>query len=258
MKRKLRVLGICLIAGMMLQTPITAIAEARYDAVDEVVVKTENYTFEIKNGIYPLGVFVEDLPVDANWVVSMKAVLHPIEGDTGVIERKDSIVYILTPINQEFESTGYIVTNAENPMDLSIGDLLYVDKAMKIESVLPEITLMPPVEHRGSAFEVFGEDFSKVLQYTFMDLSPYFYKEIDYASYEDMDLLNPVYGDATMDDELNIIDVIKVNKSILGNSSLRAYSSYVSDVDKNGIVDTTDSLMILKEVVEVTKDFIEK
>jgi hypothetical protein len=59
------------------------------------------------------------------------------------------------------------------------------------------------------------------------------------------------YGDANCDGTVDIIDVIKVNKFLLGSDKLTAEGKANADVDANNVVDTTDSLNILKCVVEM-------
>ena len=64
-----------------------------------------------------------------------------------------------------------------------------------------------------------------------------------------------IKGDAN---EVDILDVIAVNKHIMVNEPLTDEQKEAADVNQNGEVDEIDSLMILKEVVEITKDFVEK
>ncbi len=70
---------------------------------------------------------------------------------------------------------------------------------------------------------------------------------------------NPVaagkYGDVTGDGAIDIMDVIALNKYILGSMKLDAQAKANADVDTNGTVDSTDSLNILKYVVELVTEF---
>ena len=59
------------------------------------------------------------------------------------------------------------------------------------------------------------------------------------------------YGDVVVDDVVDIIDVIALNKYLLGVNKLEAQSKANADVDNSGKLDSTDSLNILKNVVEL-------
>ncbi|MBQ4464945.1 MAG: dockerin type I repeat-containing protein, partial [Oscillospiraceae bacterium] len=59
------------------------------------------------------------------------------------------------------------------------------------------------------------------------------------------------YGDVNEDGKVDIIDVIKLNKYLLGADTLSDQGKYNADVDINGKTDSTDSLNILKFVVEI-------
>ncbi|MBQ4466176.1 MAG: carbohydrate-binding protein [Oscillospiraceae bacterium] len=60
-----------------------------------------------------------------------------------------------------------------------------------------------------------------------------------------------VYGDTNDDDAVDIMDVIALNKYLLGSASLTPELKAQADVDRNGTIDATDSLTILKFVVEL-------
>lgn len=59
------------------------------------------------------------------------------------------------------------------------------------------------------------------------------------------------YGDTNCDGEVDILDVIMLNKSLLGSATLSPNGAANADVDANGKVDSTDSLNILKCVVKI-------
>ena len=59
----------------------------------------------------------------------------------------------------------------------------------------------------------------------------------------------PTYGDVNKDGVLDIMDVIAVNKFILGTGTLDDSARRNADVDNSSIVDSADSLNILKAVV---------
>ena len=63
-----------------------------------------------------------------------------------------------------------------------------------------------------------------------------------------------LYGDVNDDGEVDIMDVIALNKFLLGSTTLEADAKKRADVDLNETLDSTDSLNILKYVVNlVTK-----
>ena len=62
-----------------------------------------------------------------------------------------------------------------------------------------------------------------------------------------------LYGDVNGDEEIDIMDVIALNKYLLGSSTLDADAKKRADVDLNSLLDATDSLNILKYVVALEK-----
>ena len=58
-----------------------------------------------------------------------------------------------------------------------------------------------------------------------------------------------LWGDVNRDDAVDIMDVIALNKYLLGSSDLAPEGRQAADVDQNRQLDTTDSLNILKFVV---------
>ena len=59
------------------------------------------------------------------------------------------------------------------------------------------------------------------------------------------------YGNVNLDSGVDIMDVILINRYLLGSLDLTATQKLNADVDRNGKLDTTDSLNILKFVVEL-------
>ncbi len=64
-------------------------------------------------------------------------------------------------------------------------------------------------------------------------------------------------GDVNGDLEIDIMDVIALNKYLLGSAELDDKQKEAADVDVNGKIDSTDSLNVLKYVVEIITDFSE-
>ena len=65
-------------------------------------------------------------------------------------------------------------------------------------------------------------------------------------------------GDVDGSGEVNILDVIAVNKYILGVKELTAEQLRTADVDGNGEVNSTDSLLILKYALDMISAFPKK
>ena len=61
-----------------------------------------------------------------------------------------------------------------------------------------------------------------------------------------------LYGDVDDSSVVDIMDVIAINKSLLGGLSLSDTGRKAADVDRNDAIDTTDALNILKAVVKLT------
>ncbi|MDE7094670.1 MAG: dockerin type I repeat-containing protein, partial [Oscillospiraceae bacterium] len=56
-------------------------------------------------------------------------------------------------------------------------------------------------------------------------------------------------GDVDENGSVDILDVIAMNKAILGQKALTSSQQQAADLDKNGMVDTTDSLTLMKMIV---------
>ena len=62
-------------------------------------------------------------------------------------------------------------------------------------------------------------------------------------------------GDINLDGSVDIIDVISINKAVLGKETLTEKQNLTADANQNGTVDASDSLMIMKEIVGITSNF---
>ena len=63
----------------------------------------------------------------------------------------------------------------------------------------------------------------------------------------------PVWGDADCSGEVDILDVIVLNKTILGKEKISAQGMVNADINQNSIPDSTDSLNIMKLIVGLLK-----
>ncbi len=64
-------------------------------------------------------------------------------------------------------------------------------------------------------------------------------------------LKNPKYGDVNCDNTIDIMDVIHINKYLLGNEKLTTSQLASADCNQDGIIDEVDSLDILKYIVGI-------
>ena len=60
-------------------------------------------------------------------------------------------------------------------------------------------------------------------------------------------------GDVTLDGNVDILDVITVNKAILGKETLTAMQNKAADINRDDKVDSTDALAILKQIVGIAE-----
>ena len=70
---------------------------------------------------------------------------------------------------------------------------------------------------------------------------------------EETPVSDTLWGDADCNGIVNILDVITLNKAILGKESLTAQGKINADVDQDNTPDSTDSLNILKLIVGIMK-----
>ena len=56
-------------------------------------------------------------------------------------------------------------------------------------------------------------------------------------------------GDVTLDDNVDVLDVILLNRAILGKEKLSNIQELSADVNLDGNIDASDSLVIMKMIV---------
>lgn len=140
------------------------------------------------------------------------------------------------------------------PEDVQIGDFLKCAAGWDIADVVPGcLHAAGEIEVVGNGVDIFGEEFRKVIRHELITAHPYSGRHWD----DELNYFDAMPGDVTEDDELGITDVIKTNRYVLGTCQLGSYARLMADVDENGVVDSTDSLMILKEVVGLTENYVE-
>ncbi len=62
-------------------------------------------------------------------------------------------------------------------------------------------------------------------------------------------MLTAMPGDVQTDGDVNILDVISVNKALLGKETFTASQNAAADIDRNNAIDSSDALGILKYAV---------
>ncbi|MBR7083997.1 MAG: dockerin type I repeat-containing protein, partial [Oscillospiraceae bacterium] len=60
-----------------------------------------------------------------------------------------------------------------------------------------------------------------------------------------------LWGDADVNGEVDILDVITLNKAIMGKETLKPQGEINADVDQSGKPDAVDSMNILKLIVNM-------
>lgn len=182
--------------------------------------------------------------------------------------------YTLMPINglKDYPSYSRAYTMAKTfdnfpeCQDLQPGAFLHIAKGTWAEGLVPE--LFPPsahsrtnqssleVEYIGYGTDILGEEFADVIVQE-LAMSPNYITNQRYNGYdlpEDSNVLVK-RGDVTNTGEVSIVDVIAVNKNILGKEILTARGQLAADVNQNCKVDSGDSLEILKHIVGLESTF---
>ncbi|MDE6005165.1 MAG: dockerin type I repeat-containing protein [Oscillospiraceae bacterium] len=139
----------------------------------------------------------------------------------------------------------------ENYDTLVVGDLL---KIKNVESTLSdpgELIILDDttIEYCGNGIKMFGREFEKNLLVRLLG-DESFNSSMNSSMLEELGY-TVVRGDATEDDEIDMLDVVTVTKAVLGKLSLSDYAECVSDMNENGQVDALDALLIMQYVVGV-------
>lgn len=228
------------------------------NAVEPTLNKDGSYTITAENFTYTSSPFqIESEIADPDFLVV--GIIYS-ESDPSEISS-----YFIDPIVKPgCHSQGYgriwssTIKRGLGDIELHIGDLLKFDGGYDVLEVEPAI--YAPYDdtkqiYLGNGVDVFGEEFADVIR---MQVS---FHQADFLRTglptENIDWggITVHWGDANMDEQLDILDCIAVNKYLLGSSGLCYYARIMGDVNMDGKLDSTDSLAILKEVVGLTTDF---
>lgn len=121
----------------------------------------------------------------------------------------------------------------------------------------------PTFTNYGNGVELLGEDFKKVLYYATISNGGTDYSAsndfMDFHSIESrlsalgIDFYDK--GNVDNSDNVDILDVVLVNRNILGKFQFNAYAKGCADVNSDGVVDASDSLNIMKKIVGIVDSF---
>ncbi len=141
-------------------------------------------------------------------------------------------------------------------IQLEVGDLLQTEGELCCTAIYPTTYMFMGTEgtitHLGNGIDIFGEEFKRVIRLQMVIEQADFEKRSENGAIYNIDLIS---GDVNIDDALNILDCIVINKHLLTGSELCDYAKFVGDIDANGKLDFTDSLAILKESIGITVNF---
>lgn len=253
-----------LLSGMLCSTPLMANAAygqnvffEHHAFLDDTTITAEAFTYSVDHAAHTF-VFETNVAELADSRPYMLAGF--IYDDNGEI-----FDYLLSPLFSDslsnhaftttFRSAAQLKTlfGAQVDFDaLQVGDILKIEHTAIMDSFPPMIADPRNVTFLGHGEELLGTEFRKVIRHEFCTYDPHVFEGNPITSTFDF-----VTGDITEDDEVDIMDAIALNKYLLGSHYLSCYQALTADVDKNTVIDSTDSLMILKEVVGITKDFVE-
>lgn len=136
---------------------------------------------------------------------------------------------------------------------LQVGDLLYAEDDWGIEpNPFRHHPKASSFEILGNGADILGEEFVDVIQQELRLSWNVGMSGLDLDAVPESIMKR---GDVMEDGAVDIMDVIATNKYILGAASLDKMAEMSADINSDHTVDATDSLMILKEVVGLTKDF---
>ena len=141
-------------------------------------------------------------------------------------------------------------------IELHVGDLLKFDGGYVSADISPTYYTLDPespatVTYLGNGVDIYGEEFERVIRMQMIIDGVEFVQETSGSIYG----INIKWGDVDADYDISILDCISLNKNLLGGLELCDYAKIVSDVNNDGILDSTDSLAILKEVVGLTVNY---
>lgn len=240
------------LCAALLAAPISAYAAQSY-SVDSILKnyvlgEEDTYAVETSNFSYQTGRYGITLQSDAAELQDVQFMV------TGVYTRSSGTpFYYLTPVNNKFNGRGGY--DALDGAIYQVGDFLRFDNVAYTEPVYnpdyidqtydPESGDPAAVTNLGNALDIFGEDFMPVLRHELLIFGG---KTVPLVQQKPQNI-TLIPGDITEDGKLNIMDVITLNKTLLGGRTSNSYQRLVSDADGDGEVTQADALLMMKYIV---------
>ena len=255
MKIKIKLLFGVLVSVALLNCPVSASADLNsnwafnYHVGDTFTVESDSFTYS--TGYF--GICLENTPIELDncYMVS------------GIAKNKEnsSIVHlVMTSINDDVNGCRQIMPIYESVFkncsidEIQVGDILKINGGCGTDDV-PGHFYSESVEYVGNGVDIFGEDFKKVIRHEWVD-EAYSDKDAEYYDYLPItdkysDYLSMTKGDVTEDESVDILDVISINRNILGKQLFNSYGNAVADVNQNGMADPDDALRVMKHIVGI-------
>ncbi|MBE6849503.1 MAG: hypothetical protein E7502_06355 [Ruminococcus sp.] len=246
-----------LTAALCMFTPLSAHAvDVDADVDTAFTYITDTFTYKTNNAYgYGSGFFLETELAAPDFMV----VGYHYEKGQGV-SGDELIGYVISPINDEtFLKNGvaevdiYSIESHFGEKQLQIGDLFKVEgEWCAAEPTVYSYCFGEETEltYFGNGVDLLGKDFEKIVRLQMV---------IDEASRDaavwEQENVTFIKGDTTVDDSVNILDCIQLNRAMLAGAPLCDYAKLAGDVNENGVLDMDDSLCILKETIGITENF---
>ncbi len=244
MKKKFTAL---FLAAICLITPLTAqAADAGTNVTTALTITTDTFTYTAAN------LPGQPFKLESELAAPDYMVVGVLESETepGVPDE-----YIITPINMTNSSatgmlSAHAVAESLGDQQLQVGDLLQRNGFWLVSEGNP-LGYLPDagqIIYLGNGVDVFGEEFERVVRLQLVIDQ----EAVSNWPYYDIDIL---HGDVNVDDEMNVLDCIVLNRHLLGGASLCDYAKLAADINENGAPDGDDALSIMKEIVGLTENF---
>lgn len=189
---------------------------------------------------------LEDVPTDTTYMVT--GVYYLESNMPTPAYYTVSRLYSGGDILIKFEEVERCLTEDSEP--LAYGDVFYCDAKMVAEIYPGELEFYEEIRNLGKGTDIFGKEFVRVMNCRFtMDVKKYGDENNYIADLSGIDVLT---GDVDDTEEIDILDVITLNRSVLGKVGLTPYGELSADVNGDGKVDAVDGLAIMRYIVGLT------
>lgn len=173
--------------------------------------------------------------------------------------------YVVCPVNADYWGDNgigvinhYTIEEQNGDTELQVGDLLRYDGTLEAASIYPTYYYASAEEggfsRIGNGVELFGEEFRTVIRWqTAIEQAAYDARKSVTGAHYNINIcdLSAIRGDVNEDDEVDILDCIAVNKSLLAGAPMTDYARVAGDVNGNHTLDADDALMILKQSINL-------